>query len=40
MIANEGRLLGIEILAREWPENTIIGLGGRLLPWVDRRSEN
>ena len=28
MVANEGRLLGIEILAEKWPENTIIGLGG------------
>ena len=24
----EGGCLGIEILAGEWPENTIIGLGG------------
>jgi len=28
MVANGGRLLGIEILAGEWQENTIIRLGG------------
>ena len=33
----EGGYLGIEILVREWLENTIIGLGGGLLLWVERR---
>ena len=28
MVANERRMLGIEILAREWPKENIIGLGG------------